>query len=293
VDNIDCLSTAVSIDTSGSAAIAGAASVAQPRAIRSRWWVELGVIVWLCWVYDAITNLEPLRLHAALNHAQGVLSLERALHLDPELALNRWLAGHHTLGLVLADYYNNAHFIVTLGLLGWLWYRWADIYRSLRNSLVAINVLGFLVFWLYPVAPPRMLRGYRDVVSLTHAFGGWHTGALASAANQLAAMPSLHMAWAAWCALALWRISARRWVRVVAVIYPCMTALAVLATGNHFLLDILAGLLTLAIAVLIMRIATAWREESSGQSGRARLRFLKAARPRTACHKLVTKSEIE
>jgi hypothetical protein len=250
----------------GSAAAAGAAPLAQPRAIRSRWWVELGVIVWLCWVYDAITNLAPLRLHAALSHARGVLSLERALQLDPELTLNRWLAGHHTLGLVLADYYDNAHFIVTLGLLGWLWYRRADIYRPLRNSLVAINVLGFLIFWLYPVAPPRMLTGYRDVVALTHAFGGWHTGALASAANQLAAMPSLHMAWAAWCALALWRIFARRWVRVLAILHPCMTALAVLATGNHFLLDILAGLLTLAIAVPIVRIATAWRDASSARA---------------------------
>jgi len=264
---------------SGSAAIAGAASAAQPRAIRSRWWVEVGVIVWLCWVYDAITNLAPLRLHAALSHAEGVLSLERALHLDPELALNRWLAGHHTLGLILADYYDNAHFIVTLGLLGWLWYRLPDIYRPLRNTLVATNVLGFLVFWLYPVAPPRMLSGYRDVVSLTHAFGGWHTGALASAANQLAAMPSLHMAWAAWCALALWRISARRWVRVVAVLYPCMTTLAVLATGNHFLLDIPAGLLTLAIAVLIVRIATAWWEGWSMRSGRPRLHYAKSAQP--------------
>ena len=96
----------------------GAAAVARPQATRSPWWVELGVIVWLFWVYDAITNLAPLRLHVALRHARGVLSLERTLHLDPELSLDRWLAGHHTLGLVLSDYYDNAHFIVTLGLLG-------------------------------------------------------------------------------------------------------------------------------------------------------------------------------
>jgi PAP2 superfamily len=267
MDTIDSLSTAASIDMSGPAAAAGATPVAQRQATRSPWWVEALVIVWLCWVYDAITNLAPLRLHAALSHAQDVLSLEHTLHLDPELALNRWLAGHHTLGLILADYYDNAHFIVTLGLLGWVWYQRAEIYRPLRNGLVAINLLGFLVFWLYPVAPPRMLTGYRDVVATTHAFGGWHTGALASAANQLAAMPSLHMAWAAWCTLALWRISARRWVRAVAILYPCMTALAVIATGNHFLLDLLAGLLTMVLAVA-----------------------LTGDRARSACHKLVTKS---
>ena len=74
----------------------------------------------------------------------------------------------------------------------------------------------------------------------------WHTGALASQANQLAAMPSLHIAWAVWCTLALWQISARTWVRCLAVLYPCMTALAVLATGNHFVLDLAGGLAAIA-----------------------------------------------
>jgi hypothetical protein len=260
----------VSIETSGSAATAGAASVAQPQVTRSPWWVEIGVIVWLCWVYDAITNLAPLRLSVALGHARGMLRLERSLHLNPELSLDRWLAGHHTLGLILSDYYDNAHFIVTLGVLGYLWWRRPDLYRPLRNSLVLVNVLAFIVFWRYPVAPPRMLHGFTDVVASTGAFGSWHTGALASQANQLAAMPSLHMAWAGWCTLALWRISTRRWVRAVAVIYPCITALAVLSTGNHFLLDVLAGLLTLALSVLIVRVATAcweaWRRRRT--SGR-------------------------
>jgi PAP2 superfamily len=218
------------------------------------------VIVWLLWVYDAITNFAPLRLDVALSHARGVLSLERSLHLNPELSLDRWLAGHHTLGLLLSDYYDNAHFVVTLGVLGYLWWKRADIYRPLRNALVLVNVIAFVVFWCYPVAPPRMLKGFTDVVASTGAFGSWHTGALASQANQLAAMPSLHMAWAAWCSLALWQISKRRWVRVLAILYPCMTALAVLSTGNHFLFDVLAGLLTLAVSVLVVRVASAWWE---------------------------------
>ena len=100
-----------------------------------------------------------------------------------------------------------------------------------------------------------MLDGFTDVVASTHAFGSWHTGALASAANQLAAMPSLHMAWAAWCTLALWRATRRPLVRALAVAYPCLTALAVLATGNHFLLDIFGGLIVLAIAVALVDYA--------------------------------------
>jgi hypothetical protein len=254
------LSTAISIEATGAPAAALAPAQALPQARkRTRWWVEALVIVWLCWVYDAVTNLAPLRLHLALAHARSILHLEQTLHIDPELTLDRWLAAHHTLGLVVSDYYDNAHFIVTLGLLGWLWWRRADIYRPLRNSLVLVNVLAFVVFWRYPVAPPRMLPGFTDVVASTHAIGSWHTGALASHANELAAMPSLHIAWAVWCALALWQISQRAWVRVVACIYPCVTAVAVLATGNHYVLDLCGGLVTIAAAILIVRLAERFR----------------------------------
>jgi len=225
-----------------------------PLRARPRWWVEALTIAWLCWAYDAITNLAPLHVHAALSNARGVLSAERWLHIDPEHALDRWLAPHHTLALAISDYYDNAHFIVTLGLLGWLWWRRADIYRPLRNVLVLVNVLAFAVFWLFPVAPPRMLPGFVDVVAATHAIGSWHTGQLASAANQYAAMPSLHIAWAVWCTLVAWRMSPRRSVRALALVYPFMTAFAVLATGNHYVLDLLGGLATIAASLAIVRL---------------------------------------
>lgn len=275
----------MSIDGNGSsAAVLGSARADAGSRRRTRWWVEALAIAWLLWVYDAIGNLAPLRLSVAIGHARGILHLEQALHIDPELALDRWLAGHRTLGLLLSDYYDNAHFVVTLVLLGWLWWRRADLYRPLRNSLLLVNALAFVVFWRYPVAPPRMLgsRGFTDVVASTHAFGSWHTGALASQANQLAAMPSLHMAWAAWCALVLWRLSERRVIRGLAVLYPCLTGFAVLATGNHFVLDILGGLVAMAAAVLIVQ-AVPWERARSrrGPRGGSRGRRNRlAARPR-------------
>jgi PAP2 superfamily len=254
------LSSAVSIDRGSAPAALGppatlgatAPSGALAAPARTRWWVELLAIGWLLFLYDAITNLAPLRLSVALGNARGILHVERVLHIDPELTLDRWLASHHTLAAILSNYYDNAHFAVTLGLLGYLWWSRTDLYRPLRNALVLVNVVGFVVFWRFPVAPPRMLAGFTDVVASTHAFGSWHTGALASQANQVAAMPSLHMAWAGWCSLALWRISERRSVRALALLYPCLTALAVLATGNHFVLDIVGGLLALALSVWLV-----------------------------------------
>jgi hypothetical protein len=272
-DNIDSLSTAAPIQ-SGGPAVATHSTAAVPHT-RTRWWIEALAIVWLGWVYDAITNLAPLRLHTALAHAKEILSAEQTLHLDPEHSLDSWLVAHHSLGVALSYYYDNAHFIVTLGLLGYMWWRRADIYRPLRNSLVFANVLAFVVFWRFPVAPPRMLPGFTDVVAASHTVGSWHTGALASQANQLAAMPSLHLAWAAWCTLAIWRITAHRWLRALAVVYPFVTAFAVLATGNHFVFDIFGGLATIALSVLIVRLFEG--RLRSFQIARFRRRFARAS----------------
>lgn len=228
------------------------------KATRARWWGELLVVAWLAWLYDAVNNLAPRREALALGHGRAILSFERSLHIDPELSLNRWLAAHDTLGTIVSYYYDNAHFVVTFGLLGWLWWKRADIYRPLRNALVAINVLGLLVFWRYPVAPPRMLAwsGFSDVVASTNPFGQWHTGSVAAEANQFGAMPSLHLAWAAWCSLAMWRMSKRTWVRALALLYPFITTFAVLSTGNHYLLDVFAGVGTFAVALVLVRLAS-------------------------------------
>ena len=215
-----------------------------------------------------------------------MLRLERSLHLDPELTLDRWLAGHHTLGLLLSDYYDNAHFIVTLGLLGWLWWRRADIYRPLRNTLVLVNVLGFVVFWRYRSRRRGCCRGFTDIVAVDARVGSWHTGALASHANQLAAMPSLHIAWAVWCTIVVWQLTqARRGLRALAVVYPCVTAVAVLATGNHFVLDIVGGLVDARRS-----LAAAWLLAASRRIVDRRSRSAPRTVAYRTCHKLVTKS---
>jgi hypothetical protein len=234
-------------------ASAEAPSLHRDNTQRPRWWKEVLVIVWLCWVYDAVNNLASLRRAAAYAHARAALQLEQTLHLDPEAALDHWVAGHHTLALWVSNYYDNAHFVVTLGVVGWLWWRHPALYRPLRTSLVLTNVIAMAIFWLYPMAPPRLLdpQRYVDVVAATHAFGSWHVGTLATAANQLAAMPSLHISWAVWSALAMWRIFGRRGWALLVWIYPGVTAVAVLSTGNHWLLDVVGGLATIVVSTLI------------------------------------------
>ena len=228
-----------------------------PLARRPRWWVELGIVAWLGWIYDATANLAHLRQGAAVTHARSVIHLEAILHLDPERAMDRWLTGHPLLGWWVSTFYDNAHFVVTFAVLGWLWGRHPGEYRPLRTALAGLNLAALAVFWVWPMAPPRLVPGYGapDVVAATGAPGSWHGGALARHANELAAMPSLHLAWATWSAWALYRVLSRsagrrgrRWAPAVWA-YPASVGVAVLATGNHFVADVVAGVALTALVV--------------------------------------------
>lgn len=219
---------------------------------RSPLLAELAVVAFLVWIYDWLQNLAPLRKGLALRHAVALLSFEQRHGLAVEKPLDHWLVGHPLLAEVASNFYDNAIFVVTLGLVAWAWWSRPDLYRPLRNYLVVANLVGFAVFWAYPLAPPRMLAGFVDVVGKYPGIGGWHNE-LVSHADQLAAMPSLHMAWAVWSALVVWRLwgqgPARRAVAWLAALYPLVTAWDVLATGNHFLLDVAAGLGTTVVSV--------------------------------------------
>lgn len=219
--------------------------------------VELAAIAFLGWIYDWLQDLAPLRQKLAFGDARGLLSFERRLEIDPEMALDHWLAHSHVLAYICSDFYDNAIFGVTFALAAWTWWRRPELYRPLRNDLVLANLIGFAVFFFYPVAPPRMLPGFIDVVAKVGGLGSWHQTVL-NHADQFAAMPSMHLGWAVWCSLVAWRLARRRGTRLVAVVfgagYPLATALVVMATGNHYLLDVLAGTGATVVSVLVVEV---------------------------------------
>jgi hypothetical protein len=213
-------------------------------------WIELAIVAWLFWLYDVINDLAPIRHALAIVNARGVLSFEHSLGLSPELAINRWLAAHGTLALIAAYDYFFAHAVVTFTVLVLVWWRLPDRYIRLRTLLVIINLIAFTVFWRYPLAPPRLFPslGYVDVIAHAHALVSWHSGALVHDADQFAAMPSLHIAWATWSAIGVWNLTRHVVIRAIASVYPVLTAIVVLGTGNHYLMDVLAGAGTVAVA---------------------------------------------
>ena len=226
---------------------------------------ELIVVVVLVKVYDQVRRLEVARARPALHNAHDVLAIERWLHLDLELAGNRWLIGHHTLLLIASWWYQLAHLTVTLAVLGWCYLRRPDAYRGARNALVLTNVVGLVVFYLYPVMPPRLLpgAGYVDAVAAA-GFGSSHAGPVP--ADQYAAMPSLHLAWAVWTASVGMLLLARYRVRVLWLLYPVVTATAVVVTANHYVLDVVAGVAVAVVALLASRVQITLRRSRTART---------------------------
>jgi hypothetical protein len=238
---------------------------------RERGWllIDLLVVAWLIWLFDALNNLAPVRQGLAIRDGHSVLDLERSLGLDPEHALNAWLSRHHELSEVVVFWYENVHIVVTLAVFVWLWWRRPGSLGVMRATIVLVNLIALAVFWSFPAAPPRMLSGsYVDLVSSVHGLPAWQIGATALHSNQLCSLPSLHIAWATWCSIAVWQLSSRRVLRAVAVAYPFVTTFAVMATANHYLADAVAGAgITFAVYLLLSR---SWL---APQRGSARSRF--------------------
>jgi membrane-associated phospholipid phosphatase len=226
---------------------------------------ELIVIVVLVRVYDQVRRLEAARSRPALHNAHDVLAIERWLHLDLELAGNRWLLGHHTLLLIVSWWYQLAHLTVTLAVLGWCYLRRPDAYRGARNALVLTNVVGLVVFFVYPVMPPRLLpgAGYVDAVAAA-GFGASHTGPVP--ADQYAAMPSLHLAWAVWAASVGMLLLDRYRVGVLWLLYPVVTAIVVVVTANHYVLDVLAGVAVAVVALVASRVQITLRRSRTART---------------------------
>lgn len=222
----------------------GESLVRRLRSRREQAWLALDLLIvaWLCWLFDAINNIAPVKQQLALSDGRGVLDLERTFGLDPEHALDSWLSQRHTLSVIVVFWYENVHIVVTLVVFAWLWARRPDVLGVMRATLVIVNVLALAMFWSFPTAPPRMLSGaYVDLVASVNHVPVWQLGATALHSNQLCSTPSLHIAWATWCSIAVWRMTAKRWLRALALVYPLLTTFAVMATGNHYLLDALTG----------------------------------------------------
>ncbi|MER6328438.1 phosphatase PAP2 family protein [Streptomyces sp. NPDC014983] len=235
---------------------------------RPRLWVELVCTGLLSWAYALTRNAVPAHRSAAPHRAQDILHAEQELHLNIELTINHAADRVGRLVVGMNYYYATLHFIVTIGVLLWLYHRHGDRYRSVRTALYTTTLLALAGFAFCATAPPRFLtgQGFIDTVVVHHTWGSWASGDVAALSNQYAAMPSVHIIWSSWSGLTLAFLARRTWVRVLGLCYPLATFTVILATANHFVTDAVAGAATLAVGFLVQQLLTG-RPAHPGVSG--------------------------
>lgn len=216
-----------------------------------RWWQEITIIAIGYWLYGLGRNALPQTKSVALRHGRAVQHLQERLHLNVEQSFNHFVAANEWLAQPMDYYYATLHFIVTASVLVWMYFAHPRVYRGARTVLVATTLLALAGFFLYPLAPPRLLPsyfGYVDTVIKFHTWGSLADPDVAEHSNQYAAMPSLHIGWALWCALTVFACARRTWVRYWALLYPVLTLLVIVGTANHYILDAVGGAVTVALA---------------------------------------------
>jgi hypothetical protein len=202
---------------------------------------EALIVLVLVFVYDRIREFASTRADLAVANGRWLLSAESWMHINIEASMNHLLSQHQDWQLVLSWYYQLMFLSATLGVLLWIYWRHPDAYRPARNALIGINTVALLVFWVLPVAPPRLIPGAGFVDSAVVSDVADKASTVSP--DLYAAMPSLHVAWATWVALQVLLVTNHRWSRRLAVVHATLTCLAVMATANHYLLDVVAGCL--------------------------------------------------
>ncbi|MCD7445317.1 phosphatase PAP2 family protein [Streptomyces lincolnensis] len=258
---------------------------AAPR-IRLRWWTELPLILLVYACYSAGRLLARGDVSTAVDHGLAILRVEKFLYLNAEHPLNRLFTREAWLGVPADFWYASLHYVVTPAVLIWLFRSHAVRYRAARTWLMTSTFIGLIGFTLLPTCPPRLLsanHGFVDTMAQYSSYGWWGGEAsaprgLGGMTNQYAAMPSLHVGWALWCGVMLWKYGRSPLTRTAAVLYPLITTIVVMGTANHYFLDAVAGAAVMGVGLLltpyVMRTA-----QRAGALLRARVAGLTAGSP--------------
>ena len=215
---------------------------------RPRLWFEILLIAVSYWTYSLVRNAVPEQRAEALRNADWIWRLEQQLGLAVEESVNHAVNSVTWLIVGMNYYYATLHFVVTLGVLVWLYRGHPGRYAAARLVLFTTTGIALVGYYLYPLAPPRLMNGqdFIDTVMVHQTWGSMASGDLKNMSNQYAAMPSMHIGWSVWCGLTLFALATVPWVRVLGLVYPAATLVVIVATANHFWLDAVGGVLCLA-----------------------------------------------
>ncbi|WP_329465502.1 phosphatase PAP2 family protein [Streptomyces sp. NBC_01431] len=224
-----------------------------PRRPRIRFEVLLIAVSY--WVYSLIRNAVPEQKAQALKNADWIWSAEHHLGIAVEQSINHAVDSVTWFIIGMNYYYATLHFIITIGVLVWLFRSHPGRYAASRLALFATTGVALVGYYFFPLAPPRLMNGghFIDTVLVHHTWGSMASGDLKNMSNQYAAMPSMHIGWSTWCGLTIFALASAPWARILGLLYPAATLIVIVSTANHFWLDAVGGLLCLTFGFLVSR----------------------------------------
>ena len=224
--------------------------VALGQRVLPRGWrdfgIQLGIWFGFYFTYLAVRHLTDKDPTKAVVNGLRVISFER--HLTPhlfELTVERVADSSSTLLTATAwTYWNSEFTVIGLALL-WVYLRRHEGFRRFRNTILLANVIGLVGFWLMPTAPPWMFPDKGFVAGVNHS-----SALLQTFGNSYAAMPSLHAADALIVGWFLVSTSRTVWTKALWALWPLWVWFCVVATANHYLLDVVAGIGVAVVSLL-------------------------------------------
>jgi len=241
------------------------APAAPTPVLLPRWWTQVALVVGVALVVVLVVPLvAPTGIpSSALGNAVLLVDIERTFGLFFEDTVQDLALGFTPLVVAANWWYGIMHFAVTAAVFVWLFRRHRAAYPLWRNTFAISSVLTLAIQALWAATPPRLLEGADDtphfVDTLSQFSSPWSFSSGGGVTNQYAAIPSMHIVWALIVACVIVPRAAHRWVRVCAVIYPMITVLAIMATGNHYIIDAIAAVPIVAVGYALARAMPAAR----------------------------------
>ncbi len=212
--------------------------------------IVLLAVLWFA--YAAVRGVTSDNLAQAMNNASSLLRFQSEVGLPSELAIQESVIDRTGVLRAANFYYIAFHFPVVLGFLGWVWLRHRSSFARIRNVLIGVSSIGLVLHMLYPLAPPRMIGAFTDTAA--ELGPNPYEMEISSSANQIAAMPSLHVAWALIVAIGIVWILDSPW-RYLAILHAVLTVAVVVVTANHYITDAIVGSLLVAAVWMLSRSA--------------------------------------
>ncbi len=218
---------------------------------------DVGAVVIIVLVYFLLRGIAGWNESFAVDVTKRLVELEKATGTFHEAWVQEISIRSHAVQEVANFIYAYAHFPVLVAVGVWLWFRQRSQFSFMRNVMYVSMVFGLIFYYLLPAAPPRLmaLHGY-ELGFVDTVFGGNTAVSYAQPSiilNEYAAIPSFHFGWIALASAALWVNSRNRWVRLLAILLSAVMSWAIVASANHFFIDMVMGGLIIAVSWYIAR----------------------------------------